>query len=63
MSLSSDVVCTRTFITWWIYIYIYAELGLLHHPDYRICFVLDKTSMFHVTSKTSNGTERRHQVS
>lgn len=26
------------------------ELGLINHPSYKICFVLDKTSMFTITS-------------
>eukprot|EP00611_Tribonema_gayanum_P020840 TRINITY_DN3892_c0_g1_i5.p2 TRINITY_DN3892_c0_g1~~TRINITY_DN3892_c0_g1_i5.p2 ORF type:complete len:319 (-),score=108.48 TRINITY_DN3892_c0_g1_i5:547-1503(-) len=38
------------------------ELGLLYHPAYKISFVLDKTSMFHVTSTDRAGKERRHQV-
>ncbi|CAM9333140.1 unnamed protein product [Phaeothamnion confervicola] len=38
------------------------ELGMLTHPGYKICFVLDKTSMFDVTSTLRDGTERRHYV-
>ncbi|CAM9501622.1 unnamed protein product [Ascophyllum nodosum] len=38
------------------------EMGFLSNPNYRICTVLDKTSMFGVTSTRKNGEERRHQV-
>jgi len=38
------------------------ELGMLTNPGYRFCFVLDKTSMFHVRSIKRDGTEYRHQV-
>ncbi|GAB5036580.1 had iiid h [Nannochloropsis oceanica] len=38
------------------------ELGLLTHPAYRFCFVLDKTSMFHVESTKGNGSLFKHQV-
>jgi len=35
---------------------------MLTHPSYKICFVLDKSSMFHVESTLRDGTEKRHQV-
>lgn len=38
------------------------ELGMLTHPGYKICFVLDKTSMFSVTSQKRDGTKVKHQV-
>jgi len=38
------------------------ELGLLAHPRYHISFVLDRTSMFEVTSKTRDGSLRKHEV-
>ena len=38
------------------------ELGMLHNPAYRICFVLDKTSMFSVVSTKPDGTEFKHKV-
>jgi len=37
------------------------ELGMLVHPAYRICFVLDKTSMFPIVS-TIKGKDKKHQV-
>jgi len=37
------------------------ELGMLAHAGYRFCFVLDKTSMFTVTSK-QKGMQRVHHV-
>jgi len=39
------------------------ELGLLTHPAYRFCFVLDKTSMFRVESNKPDGSLFKHQVS
>jgi len=38
------------------------ELGMLIHPGYRFCFVLDKTSMFTVKSTRRNGTSVNHHV-
>jgi hypothetical protein len=38
------------------------ELGLLTHPAYRFCFVLDKTSMFRVESNKPDGSLFKHQV-
>eukprot|EP00743_Colponemidia_sp_Colp-15_P008983 GILK01009802.1.p1 GENE.GILK01009802.1~~GILK01009802.1.p1 ORF type:complete len:340 (-),score=49.87 GILK01009802.1:170-1189(-) len=41
------------------------ELGMLTNPNYRIMFVLDITSMFHVTNPAkldSDGKPRKHQV-
>jgi hypothetical protein len=38
------------------------HLGMLPHPAYRFCFVLDRTSMFHVTSTKSDGSTYKHQV-
>ena len=38
------------------------ELGMLADQRYRISFVLDKTSMFHVISQKSNGSDFKHQV-
>jgi len=38
------------------------ELGMLTHPGYRWCFVLDKTSMFAITSKKRDGTKVKHYV-
>ena len=38
------------------------ELGMLTHPGYKFCFVLDKTSMFSVTSKKRDGTKVKHHV-
>lgn len=38
------------------------ELGFLSNPNYRICTVLDKTSMFGVTSTRRDGEQRRHHV-
>jgi len=38
------------------------ELGMLTHPGYKFCFVLDKTSMFSVTSTKRDGTQVKHQV-
>jgi len=38
------------------------ELGMLTNPNYRFCFVLDKTSMFAVTSMSRSGKEVKHYV-
>jgi len=38
------------------------ELGMLTHPGYKWCFVLDKTSMFSITSKKRDGTKVKHYV-
>jgi ubiquitin-like domain-containing CTD phosphatase 1 len=37
------------------------ELNMLLHSDYKIAFVLDRTSMFSITSRRSNE-ERKHEV-
>ena len=38
------------------------ELGILTHPAYKVCFVLDKTSMFSIHSPDGNGGQRKHHV-
>ena len=38
------------------------ELGMLAHPGYKFCFVLDKTSMFTVTSTRRDGSSVTHHV-
>jgi len=38
------------------------ELGMLTHPGYRFCFVLDKTSMFSITSSKRDGKKVKHFV-
>ncbi|CAJ1906175.1 unnamed protein product [Cylindrotheca closterium] len=38
------------------------ELGMLTHPGYRFCFVMDKTSMFKVTSTKRSGAQVVHYV-
>jgi len=38
------------------------ELGMLANPRYRFCFVLDKTSMFAVTSTSRSGKKVKHYV-
>jgi ubiquitin-like domain-containing CTD phosphatase 1 len=38
------------------------ELGMLANPRYRFCFVLDKTSMFAVTSTARSGKKVKHYV-
>lgn len=39
------------------------ELGMLTHPQYKFCFVLDKTSMFAITSARRGGGETyKHSV-
>lgn len=38
------------------------ELGMLAHPGYKFCFVLDKTSMFTVTSTRKDWTSVTHHV-
>lgn len=38
------------------------ELGMLTHPGYRFCFVLDKTSMFTIASTKRDGTKVVHHV-
>jgi ubiquitin-like domain-containing CTD phosphatase 1 len=38
------------------------ELGMLTQPRYRFCFVLDKTSMFQITSKRRDGASVQHHV-
>ncbi|CAB9496913.1 Ubiquitin-like domain-containing CTD phosphatase 1 [Seminavis robusta] len=38
------------------------ELGMLANPGYKFCFVLDKTSMFTVTSTRRDGSSVTHHV-
>jgi len=38
------------------------ELGMLTHPGYKICFVLDKTSMFEIVSTNRSGKRVSHHV-
>lgn len=38
------------------------ELGMLTNPNYRFCFVLDKTSMFAITSTKRSGQKIKHYV-
>ncbi|KAL7534479.1 hypothetical protein ACHAXR_005904 [Thalassiosira sp. AJA248-18] len=38
------------------------ELGMLTHPGYKICFVLDKTSMFQIVSTNRSGKKVTHAV-
>lgn len=38
------------------------ELGMITHPGYKFAFVLDKTSMFKVTSTRRDGTSVTHSV-
>jgi len=38
------------------------ELGMLTHPGYKICFVLDKTSMFQIVSTSKSGKSVTHYV-
>jgi ubiquitin-like domain-containing CTD phosphatase 1 len=38
------------------------ELGMVTHPGYKFCFVLDKTSMFTVKSTKRNGSSVIHHV-
>lgn len=38
------------------------ELGMVTHPGYKFCFVLDKTSMFAVESFKRDGTSIKHHV-
>jgi ubiquitin-like domain-containing CTD phosphatase 1 len=38
------------------------ELGMLTHPGYRFCFVLDKTSMFSIISTKRDGQTLQHHV-
>lgn len=38
------------------------ELGMLTHPGYKICFVLDKTSMFQIVSTNRSGKKVTHSV-
>lgn len=38
------------------------ELGMLTNPGYKFCFVLDKTSMFSITSTKRDGSSYKHQV-
>ncbi|KAL7544170.1 hypothetical protein ACHAWF_007551 [Thalassiosira exigua] len=38
------------------------ELGMLTHPGYKICFVLDKTSMFQIVSTNRSGKKVTHHV-
>lgn len=38
------------------------ELGMLTHPGYKWCFVLDKSSMFSITSRTKKGKKMDHYV-
>lgn len=38
------------------------ELGMLTHPGYKFCFVLDKTSMFQIVSTNRSGKKISHHV-
>ena len=38
------------------------ELGMLTHPGYKFCFVLDKTSMFQIVSTNRSGKKVTHHV-
>lgn len=38
------------------------ELGMVTHPGYKFCFVLDKTSMFTIESTKRNGSKVKHHV-
>ena len=38
------------------------ELGMVSHPHYKFCFVLDKTSMFTIVSTKRDGTSVKHHV-
>ncbi|KAL7511068.1 hypothetical protein ACHAXN_011050 [Cyclotella atomus] len=38
------------------------ELGMISHPGYKICFVLDKTSMFKIVSSKRSGKKVEHSV-
>ena len=38
------------------------ELGMLTHPGYKFCFVLDKTSMFTIKSTKRDGSSVVHHV-
>ncbi|KAJ2963607.1 hypothetical protein NQZ79_g1394 [Umbelopsis isabellina] len=38
------------------------ELGILSHPDYKIAFVMDITTMISVTTLKADGSEFKHQV-
>lgn len=38
------------------------ELKMLENPNYKLCFVLDKTCMFSIKSKMSDGNYRKHHV-
>lgn len=38
------------------------EVGMVTHPGYRFCFVLDKTSMFTIVSTKRDGTSIQHHV-
>lgn len=38
------------------------ELGMISNPGYKICFVLDKTSMFKIVSSTKGGKRVEHSV-
>ena len=37
-------------------------LGMLSSSKYKICFVLDKTSMFRIVSRRKDGSEFKHAV-
>lgn len=38
------------------------ELGMLTHPGYKFCFVMDKTSMFQIVSTNRSGKKVTHHV-
>ena len=38
------------------------ELGMINNPGYKFCFVLDKTSMFRITSTKRDGSRVQHYV-
>lgn len=49
--------------TSWLWLEVkLTELGLLSNARYKICFVLDKTSMFSIVSTKRDGSQFKHQV-
>eukprot|EP01027_Heterolobosea_sp_BB2_P016360 GEZU01023305.1.p1 GENE.GEZU01023305.1~~GEZU01023305.1.p1 ORF type:complete len:268 (-),score=93.56 GEZU01023305.1:247-1050(-) len=38
------------------------EMGILQHPDFKVAFVMDRTTMFSITTKDDHGQPKTHEV-
>ena len=59
--MDGPTVNNKMFLSKWLETKL-TELGMLMHPGYKFCFVLDKTSMFTVKSTRRGGSSVVHHV-